>query len=1107
MVERKRQICINESIKLSNKICYKCAYELDQCTKFVKKYKKSHEVTKPQANTSSVPCCFLCYESVDSDRIFDITKDNSVIFNPLRKIRNIFNDGIDKKNGESKLICLTCRYNLDVLYDLKRIYQETVINLRALIDEEISYSDFPKVHTEVVNRKTTVTTFPDITFYGTVNSDSDSNEQNMGRRGKQDAKKRGRPRGSVQSKSRGSKTKVRNCDECHNTVATGIDMYRFYHTGLTVCKNCWITMDPSGTKPQRRSRQVAQPNLETKLCAVFLKDVLSQELYKKKETHEMEKSKDDNTLDDNSQEKVKSPESNPVPESVSPKTRNHVVNGKERQAVKRKIDTSDQKSKSDVERTPSKVTRLRKERANSNEMKSTKALDDEPQSVGYVTRKGRKRILDERSTDSDSSPKRRETPRVKLNDRVNKPNRKKQKSNVEDPTTSNARSDASSDDTSNEDGMALRNRTRSATSTSTVSTRKEERSIRSRTRSSSISSTETTSTEFKSPKSRTQREVSEVKTEYVCDKCNKKFDTKLSNAKHRLTHLKQAAIKLEKLNVSSVKEKPEMELDSQDEKTPEEATTPSRPRRTVSVDKRTDDPSEDVSINVEDSDDEEIFSVSSKKNAKKKTVEEVSDKGGDATDKPDVAKSESRIEEESANDENAKITESEEYEKSTVVPDETAVPDKPIEIEDETAAPNEPIEIEDETAAPDKPIEIEDETKAVAPDETLEIEDDEDEQGKDTKNEPTTENKKKTSTNGDSDKSENEDAQETVVSVLENKNVNEEKDKNVNTENDTRVSPTEKENTISECNNDKDDNDKDETINLYDEAMLDDETNRSSPILSTRNTKNKKDHRASKNNLENNCTDKDEITDEPEVQCDLTDESSKMDTKESEENVQQILPIDETEIFSHKNDLDDLIIQNEDNIEEFEKRQSKFYEDEDNTEIETMVDCDKPNSVKDTVEPDISNGEKYDEVEDLGDDVAAGPVNNDDATCKKVTEETVPADDSTEEKKNMEDELKELENLVEENSMNSKYEIQENSTYIPDNSSVDAASEILKEVFELAAAEVQQREDSINNKILDEVEMETLENISREIRKSADMPSLDPISVMDIDDDNGITLN
>jgi hypothetical protein len=52
---------------------------------------------------------------------------------------------LSKKDANSKLICLTCRYNLDVLYDLKKVYQETVINLKALINKDIDYASFPKV--------------------------------------------------------------------------------------------------------------------------------------------------------------------------------------------------------------------------------------------------------------------------------------------------------------------------------------------------------------------------------------------------------------------------------------------------------------------------------------------------------------------------------------------------------------------------------------------------------------------------------------------------------------------------------------------------------------------------------------------------------------------------------------------------------------------------------------------------------------------------------------------------------------------------------------------------------------------------------------------------
>lgn len=1162
---------INESIDLSNKICYKCAYELDQCTKFVQRYRNSHKVPEPKVETS-MRCCFLCYELVESNRIFDISKDKSV-FNPLRKIRSVFNDDINKKNN-LWLICLTCRYNLDVLYDLKRIYQDSFNNLKALINEEITYSNYPKIHTDVVNRKTTITTFPDITFYGSINSDSDSNEDMA--RGKRHIKGRKARSVNVEMKPRSNKSKVRSCDKCHNTVANDIDMYRFYRTGLTVCKNCWITMDPSIAKSQRRSRQI-QSKTETKLCAVFLKDVLSQSLKKeeKDETHEIEKDKTRETEKDETHEmekdetyetekdETREPEKDKTREtekdktretvkdkackmeknemhntekgkvhekdkddnasfinsqkegkyseeisslSISPKMRNHIINGKARRGRKRKI--SIVRSRSDVERTPSKVTRVSNEHTNSNEEKSPKttidieqqpgtqlmktrgrkridnrssdsegsqkqkasvdaeqqsstqqmkkrgrkrlidnrssdsdspqkrkiSVDAEQQSNTHLTKtRGRKRIIDNRSSDSEGSQKQKETDKIKLNESVNN-TKKKLKTKG---TTSSARSD-SSDEISIEENKSLKSRLKATNST--APTKKEQESnIRNRTRSSSMSSTEMTSTEFKSPKSLSQ---SEVKTEYTCDKCNKKFDSKLSSAKHKLTHLKQAALKLEKITVSNIKVKQEIDLISQDEIS-EEAT--SRSDRITSVDKYIDDP-EDVIVNIEDNTNDEPCSLDDTKNAKEK-MEEKNDKSGDIDDKLDVATSKSRLEEESTNDENIEKTKSEKCENS-VTPDDTV------------------IKIGDNEGRPDK----------------------------DVKDEHTTKNENKTS-DRDNDKFEDNDAQEATIAILEDyknvENENEEEDKDVEIKNDTEVPSTEKENTISEYNNDKDN-----------EAMNDNEMTSLSILSNHNRTKDNKDQDEScENNLENNFIDgdRDEIIEEPEIQSDLIDESSKIHIEESEENLPEILPTDETETLNEKNDLDDIIAIDEE-IEQLQEQQNKS--NEENTEVEIIADVDESNSVRDM--PDLLNGETHEVMEDDVEDITINSDNDVDGT-KKEMEDTI----QTDKHRKLEEELKELEELVvESNVMNNKYEIQEDSTYVPDNSSADAATEILKEVFDLAAAEVQQREEIITKTLVEDVgmEMETLENISREIRKSADMPSLDPISVMDIDDD-GIMLN
>lgn len=895
-----------------------------------------------------------------------------------------------------------------------------------------------QVHTDVVNRKTTITTFPDITIYGSVNSsDSESNE--VMTRGKRRVKGR-KSRSTMQIKLQKNKLKLRNCDKCYNAVANGIDMYRFYHTGLTVCKNCWITIDPSSDKT-RRSRQTRSNFAETKLCTVFLTDVLSQESSRKNKIDTIEKDKDNN-MSYSSQEETKSSESSPS--SVSSRTRNHKVNGKARRGRKRQVKIEDSK---DIERT-SKMIRLNKERTNANETLTKTSVDEEQQSNVFLTRgRGRKRII-HKSSDSEGSLERKV---IRKNDSVNEPNRKKPKSSLR---RTSARS--SSDEISNEDGITQRSETKSATSTSTTPTKKEERAIRSRTNSSSMSSTEMTlSTEFKSPKLLAQ---SETTTEYACDKCNKIFDTKLSNVKHRLTHLKQAALKLEKLSVSSIKEKQETEVESQDDKISKEEA-PSHFDKTKSSDKQTDDPSEDIAINIEDdTDDEDIFNLSTGEKIKEKVTKEISD---DVIDKADAAKNESRVEE-PVNDENIEIEEPEQCEKSTVLPDET------LEIENKEDRKNE----------------------------------------EDTRDEHTTKDEDNTSTNRDSDKSTDKDRQKNITDATATEDHNADDDKKAELENHEKVPSTEKENSINECNNDKED--------LHEETMCDSEAVKSL-ILSIHNTiENNKDHSESCiNNLENNCEDnKDENTIEESQessQCDLMDESLQKDTKESDEKVQEDLPTEEetekTETLNDEKDLDDTIVMNEDKIEELEKQQNSSGEE--NVELNIIG---KSTNTKDTIMPDLSkkNDEKHDEIEDSEEnDVDAILVNNDcnDDTekCKKITEESALIDDSKEKSK-LEEEIKELEELVDDNAINNKHEkVQENSTYDLDNSSTDAANEILKEVFELAATEVQQREESGNVKNSDDVEMETLENISREIRKSADMPSLDPISIMDLDDD--ITLN
>ncbi|XP_070156839.1 enolase-phosphatase E1 isoform X2 [Polyergus mexicanus] len=1050
---------VNESINLSNKICYKCAYELGQCTKFVQKYKKSHKTSKPEIKTS-MPCCCLCSEHVENNRIFDITKDNHAIFNPLQKIRKIFNEGF-KDDSDSKLICLPCRYNLDVLYDLKRIYQEAVIHLKALINEEIDYSNFPKIYTDVVNRKTTVTTFPDITLYDLINSDSE-NSENMVRNKPRVKNRRGRPK--AQSKSQNDvKANARKCDKCHNIVPNGTDMYRFHRTRLTVCKNCWITMDPSKDKLKRLSRQVESNLAETKLCAVFLTDVLDKKSYKNEKEHKIEKNKDNKSY-------ILSEDSS-LEDRLSEFSVNNTVNNNIKRGKKRHIDAE---KNEEAESTPTKVTRLGTKRTSASETKVSSDVESTSCSTTTTTTsstyRGRKRksTASDRSSDSDvSSPLKS---RKKLDDCAkplspssSKPDRKKLKTILQG-VTANVHSQ-STDESSTEDTNL--ETTENAPSAHT----NKEKISHKRTGSSSISNTEITSlVEFKSPKSIALSEVK--KNCYTCDTCGKKFDTKLANVEHSLTHLMQASLKLERVTISNIKEKQDLKIDSEEKifKDAKICLT-----KTVSIDKHTNNPSEEIAINVVDTDEEEILSLSREQSAKKK---EASSEGYNVTDKLNV---ESKLYvEESAKiqcDENM-TEESEQYVESTAVPNET---ETSIEIEQkdikEINTKNNNIGTEntktkDRKASMDRDID----------------------------------------TSIDKDTNVQKDAVVKDMSSSTSKflycyklctNVAVDKNKDVSAENDTKMSTKEKEKSNNEANNDKE--------HLHEEMTQNNNATR--PLVSsisntTRDDNNKNHSESCKSDLKNSCKDNErEIIKDIEMrQCELLNKSLKENIDESDENEKIVLDItDETETLKDQIDSNDTVIVDEDKVESSGKQQDT--PNDQNMETEVIID-DKPNNATDTVKSDLLNGEKLNQAEN-GDenenDVAVIPAssNNDIVQYAEVAEETITID-SSKEKDKLEETIKNLEDLIENNTTNIKCEERENLNRTLNDSPMDAANMILKEVFDLAAAEVQKREDINNTKDLQDTEIETLENITREIRNSADMPSLDPINIMDIDKINKV---
>ncbi|KAH0555305.1 uncharacterized protein DDB_G0287625-like [Cotesia glomerata] len=268
-IEKCLSIRIKKGTIQSTKICHKCAYEIDQCSKFVDKYKTSRSLAKKTLKRRGV--CNLCMEvgpkglifslNHDDDDDDDDDNDNNTLENSKKKLQSIFNEDFITDQMTNISICLDCRYNMDVLYDLKRIY-EHFKNQPETDEDDNSLSDLQKIKTDVIKRKTT------------SSKSLRSLEETLNTENKSSAiKKKSKKLASfVKSKSNENS---RECDECHEIIKASVDMYRYHHSGSKVCKNCWSKTDPNDIPVTKKRKIHQKSNTNTKLCSVFLEDIFS----------------------------------------------------------------------------------------------------------------------------------------------------------------------------------------------------------------------------------------------------------------------------------------------------------------------------------------------------------------------------------------------------------------------------------------------------------------------------------------------------------------------------------------------------------------------------------------------------------------------------------------------------------------------------------------------------------------------------------------------------------------------------------------------------------------------------------------------------------------
>ncbi|XP_063992984.1 E3 ubiquitin-protein ligase RBBP6-like [Diachasmimorpha longicaudata] len=225
----------------ASRICYKCAYELTECNKFIGKFNQVHDNQSNKKSPQRRGHCNLCSEPGKKGFIYDL--QNEALNNVFIQIQDLFGRDLSS-TSRSFLVCLYCRYHLDVLSDLKKVAKHKSPG-------GDTFSGVQKVSVNVIRRKTTSVPLPIVT-----NSTSPTRSTRR-----------------TSQLNRSSSPTERQCDKCAVKIDNGIDMYRFHTTGEKLCKDCWISMDPAKQSKGRQRNTPVQSN--TKLCTVVLKDVLT----------------------------------------------------------------------------------------------------------------------------------------------------------------------------------------------------------------------------------------------------------------------------------------------------------------------------------------------------------------------------------------------------------------------------------------------------------------------------------------------------------------------------------------------------------------------------------------------------------------------------------------------------------------------------------------------------------------------------------------------------------------------------------------------------------------------------------------------------------------
>ncbi|CAK9797048.1 hypothetical protein ANTPLA_LOCUS1067 [Anthophora plagiata] len=1060
--------------QLPIKLCHKCAYELVQCSSFLQKYKQSIK----RRSYLRRNCCSFCLEASQNQFIFDLNKDKSLQYNLLNKLQIFFNYEPKEICGNYKFICLSCRYILDVLLDLKNVSEEISVKLKDSIYEEIDYATFSKVETTVVSRKTTIIESARTSL--NILQGSDNNLVTM------------------------TRTRSQN-NKSHNNKL----------------KNTNISMSEA-------EKQVQQNISETKLCTVYLKDVLKDTDIKEQKLYKINE-------DNVGNKKFVVTDKNMTNENKPGKA----VNNTRKQGLKRSVrnmkveseDTNNEdfgptkKHKPDVKgvgnadsKTESiskirKVRQLKKE----NNTHSANQSSDSDSSVPKTMRKSARTLTKHKlvtgSSWSDA-------------DIDNRQERKKLKTILKGiPITKSIQvSDVSS---SNEEVVTRRTRLRFTSASSSmideiknktvestvtkVSARKTKNSFKQRSTPSAIKT-------GVSQSESDDKEVIFVTKTYVCDECGASYENQLLGLTHKLSHYKQPTLKLQKLR-------------------DENLTVEKESGTSEAVDNLSEDPSESIALVVEDDEEELAESV---KNLNQSNFTDISSNEENKACSPTKEIVEDAVDmklvmKESDDDQVDKIQKNEE-ELQENKDTETNVATSSTQNEDETTID-------------------EDERKGKKKDENVNLE-----ENHDTVQSQTEHKEKHEESEQENNKNKLDDEEEVQdISLYDIDGERAERDAEKKNEERKSISETmeeENDKTKEEESSKTNDEENDRTKEDENDRTKKDENDRTKEDENERTKEDENDRiRDEENNRSKEEKNNDKDLEEGKEQELETGEGQDVKTIEDTEKEDVVC---ESSINSVKDSADSTVnVDKVDSLKETEQDNPELIEVE--SEIHRTIDIDDLQETTEQKSP--KRGQK---VKSSGESTVQTKVNSSPKQSKVVKEvELIEDDDDTTDKNEMDNsrgksatdsansvvEILEVENEIDrtidtgdskettekrsprsaqklkssgENAVQTKVnsspkrskvveeiELIEEGNMIEqkgtDNSkegkltidSANAVAEVLEEVLDLANAEVQKRQEVVDtNAENDSVELETLENISREINNTIDMPSLK------INDDN-----